>query len=334
MQYESCILSRIVKSKAFEFAQKLLTILSLLCILLTLSNCQSSLQKSSLQSKIITPNNHIVFVVSLGFYSCTHRMTDLQERVNLWLDAEKHETSTDSKSALMNSPQPPKISVFETCFTGGILEGSTSEVLYYRLYELKGRKLVIKSKDPQSATVTSISNIIRGYSENRDSQETKTYVYFLGHSHGGGLTMKTLLDWTSLDDRNAAKSIEIRNFYTIDPISFEHCSQSHMALFRAVYGVIPTPLTKDPECTSAPQDLAADGGTIKSRISGLWINYFQDDFEFLHSSPIKDADSNRDISFEEDGVLNFAHKGILWDKRVWISINATLSQDLAKVLRH
>jgi pimeloyl-ACP methyl ester carboxylesterase len=88
-----------------------------------------------------------------------------------------------------------------------------------------------------------------------------------GHSYGGWLAMKV--------SELQGDRIPNHHLHTVDPISRKTCS------FSSPFG-----------CQSAPEDFSSSERADLADRSDLWINYFQTQTWYLHSSAIREADQN------------------------------------------
>ncbi len=95
-----------------------------------------------------------------------------------------------------------------------------------------------------------------------------SHVYLFGHSYGGWLSMKTLESW-----KGSASLVKF--LYTIDPISKKLCYFDNPG-----------------ECLSAPRDIKAAAREHIKNHTDLWVNAWQEETFYLHSSPISHADEN------------------------------------------
>lgn len=124
-------------------------------------------------------------------------------------------------------------------------------------------------------------------------------LFIAGHSYGGWLAMKSAHSLTeTLVDQSKPFGL-----YTVDPISRVHCS------FSTPGG-----------CTAAPQDFSgAQKGAI-STVTSEWLNFYQTNTFYLHSSSIAEADDNMRLST--------SHTNIDGDRRVWERIQASVNEKL------
>ena len=111
-------------------------------------------------------------------------------------------------------------------------------------------------------------------------------VYFVGHSYGGWLSMKTIL---AIKDNIKRK---IDGLITIDPISVATCqfsSNANYIINRFLSGKFDL---SGSDCNSAPKDITIDEKkTIASAVK-FWHNHYQEEFYWLHSSTIQEATVN------------------------------------------
>ena len=120
-------------------------------------------------------------------------------------------------------------------------------------------------------------------------------VYLAGHSYGGWLAMKAVLEFSEDEE---FRDYPLR-LYTVDPISRVHCS------FATPGG-----------CRSAPQDFST---TQKERIAEqtlAWQNFYQTNTWYLHSSEIEESDENHHI--------DSSHTNIDGTRSVWEQISSNV----------
>lgn len=286
-----------------------------LMIVLTIgSGCKSS-PSSTGDLNAVAPikNVNFLFVIAQGFYSCTYRLTSGVELAN-----------EITATALRDLPNAKNISisttVVEPCFSGGLLDNGGSEKLYYsvtRPNKDTGKRL--------ESAVEALDHIVNSIGGGSGADGKPMYVYFIGHSHGGWFVMNTVANWHS-------KGV-IRGLFTIDPISYKKCTQLQGIMHQVLLGDL-TFGFENPECTRAPSDLESSYSTIAKNASGNWHNYFQTQFSYVHSGHASGALTNREFSFQYPmtNLMQFAHKDILYDDRVWTSIRSIASGDVKKVL--
>lgn len=158
-------------------------------------------------------------------------------------------------------------------------------------YDRQDRISYVKSDTPNmlySTLADNITNPIRG----QIAEEAPANVYLIGHSYGGWLGMQTAL---SLQQQVRT----IGGLYTIDPISPNECS------FWNPFG-----------CTSAPSDFSATDLNSLGTNNRSWINFFENETLFLHSSAIPQAHSNYQIAA--------AHVDMDTDPSIWSIIDADI----------
>jgi hypothetical protein len=122
--------------------------------------------------------------------------------------------------------------------------------------------------------------------ELRSVMASYTDIYVVGHSYGGWLAMKLVERWEGSPE-------SIKALYTFDPISRELCFFD-----RPEY------------CMSAPKDILAIGRQHIRENTGVWINPWQDETFFLHSSAIPQADENPKHEVEH---FNIDSVQSIWD---------------------
>ncbi len=127
------------------------------------------------------------------------------------------------------------------------------------------------------------------------TERQPTRVYVAGHSYGGWLAMKTGLALPT--------DVKIDGLFTIDAISRPNCTILHPS-----------------GCTQAPADIGiADRATLAQR-TNHWLNFFQTETGFLHSSPIDQADENHQEPAPHTGIDTYPD--------VWSRITAEISSSM------
>jgi predicted alpha/beta hydrolase family esterase len=91
------------------------------------------------------------------------------------------------------------------------------------------------------------------------------YRFFTGHSYGGWLALKTLVQ----------ADYEVDTLYSNDPISRKHCTFSNPA-----------------QCTRAPTDISTSEYELIADKTDEWHNFYETRTWYLHSSAIPQADEN------------------------------------------
>ena len=123
-------------------------------------------------------------------------------------------------------------------------------------------------------------------------------LHLVGHSYGGWTIMQVA--------KNLPPEIKIVGLTTIDPISMKECTAAAYASLILGGGNIGG-------CQRAPADFTdADVKSIRARID-RWTNYYQTNFEFLHSGPIAAAE-NKKKSYSTPGFE--PHSDFLEDESV------------------
>lgn len=253
---------------------------------------------------------NILIVLSQGFHSCTNAYEGLlapvrkrQEEVRKELE-QKYGDTVEFNVAYM-----------DVCFTGGVLEDFKSEKIFHQVTHADGTK-----KRRLEAGPSTIHHIIETVAAEMGTPENPTHVYLIGHSHGGWLMLNTAKLWRGEAD--------LRRLFTIDAISYQRCTQTYLIFNRLMKGLSIAQLTKDPECTRFPSDIAPYAPLIRKKISGLWTNFYQTKFWVVHSLGSPSADSNREMMYDGPEDRDFAHKAILGDARVWNAITLQIVNDL------
>ena len=122
-----------------------------------------------------------------------------------------------------------------------------------------------------------------------EQMHSANHVFIMGHSYGGWLAMKLLEGWGG--DPNLVGTID-----TIDPISKVTCSFSQPA-----------------GCIIAPQDIKIPQRVHIAGVSKIWVNTWQNNTFYLHSSLITEADINK-------RVLDLDHYTVATDDGLWEDI--------------
>lgn len=130
----------------------------------------------------------------------------------------------------------------------------------------------------------------------------------IGHSYGG---------WAAIKAAAAlVHDVDIAYLATIDPVSVVGCPPSAYLEADEPFG----------PCTESPVDLAADFTTIRD--AGVpWVQFYQDRYKFIRSTPI--ADATRNVFLTYPNLTDFwawqAHALMDGDQRVWTEITADMS---------
>lgn len=148
-----------------------------------------------------------------------------------------------------------------------------------------------------------------------NSQSTRS-VYFIGHSHGGWLTMSTAL--------KNPQNHKFAGIFTIDPISRIKCNS--MTYLETLFNFNGVPIFYEtiPDCVVAPTDFGANAMKDLRQSTNHWINFYQTGFSYLHSSAITNASEN--IEFTYPSHLN-PHRSMAHDPRVWTKIFDVVRRD-------
>jgi pimeloyl-ACP methyl ester carboxylesterase len=142
------------------------------------------------------------------------------------------------------------------------------------------------------------------------AEEPSTRTMLIGHSYGGWSVLQQALN---LDSR-----VQITSLTTIDPISAVNCKP---VTFLFGDG---TSTNTEPGCQTAPADLtAAERLQIKRRVP-IWNNYFQTDFQLLHSSAMPEASANTKLNFSNTPLR--AHTAIQSDAVIWRELENQIAQ--------
>jgi len=137
--------------------------------------------------------------------------------------------------------------------------------------------------------------------------------YLIGHSHGGWLAMHLAA--------TLADSVQIKHIETIDPISYVECTRDTIV----DWGSGPNPV-----CLRAPADIDGPAREQIADRSGRWLNSYQTQSVFLHSTAIPEADENVRLRMTVDMPFGMdAHSDMDNDSRIWTKISAAVFTDFA-----
>jgi hypothetical protein len=140
-------------------------------------------------------------------------------------------------------------------------------------------------------------------------------IIIIGHSQGASLGMELV---SVLPD-----DIQAKVLITLDPISREKCNYWVMA------GAF---VTFDPfeECTQFPSEISNfTQEMIRAKLNkdkGMWENWYQQDFSFLHSGEAGYADKNVEVIY--DGWDIFAHQYVYASEEVWQRVHNLVGTQL------
>jgi hypothetical protein len=130
----------------------------------------------------------------------------------------------------------------------------------------KGANLIVSSSEnPNSVSSPSDEDYLNSL---RDVMTQFSNVYVVGHSYGGWLGMKLLETYDGDHDK-------VEFLYSIDPISRKLCF-----------------FTNPKECVTSPKDILDPERRHINEVTKLWVNPWQLETRFLHSSIIPEADEN------------------------------------------
>ena len=173
----------------------------------------------------------------------------------------------------------------------------------------------VLSSNPTTIRYESLNTYAADVADAIKAQPNRS-TYFMGHSYGGWLTMRTAL--------KNRQSFKYAGLFTIDPISRMQCSSlTYLATIFNFDGK-PSNVATYPGCDSAPMDFTADATDLLRRSTNSWTNIYQSDFKYLHSSPIANAGSNVEFQYPLD--IN-PHTTIARDPKVWAKIRSIFDQD-------
>ncbi len=157
-----------------------------------------------------------------------------------------------------------------------------------------GQGFFVSSRSPNQ-TVTGNTFDVQKEIEALSKEHPDAPLYIVGHSYGGWMAMYLTLKLTA--------TIPVRGLFSIDPIS-PLCGPLQVVTGNAV-------------CKQAPKEL--DNLAIQKRV-GHWLNFYQDQDSFLHSSGINEAENHY---FQYRGP----HSQIDYDSRTWDAIQKLLKTE-------
>ncbi len=121
------------------------------------------------------------------------------------------------------------------------------------------------------------------------------HVYLAGHSYGGWLALKAGLA--------LPEDVNVEGLFSIDPISRPNCTFANPA-----------------QCTQFPSDVTPAERLILKERTDTWVNFYETQTSFLHSSPTAEADENLQVAT--------THTGIDSHTNVWTRLTARIAQAL------
>lgn len=245
-------------------AIKLTTALGLV---LTLQACGSSSEDES-KLAAADDDSSVLLVVSGGNASCELDGSGMSSPYGMGMYAPFAELKSQLESDGI------EVSFLLTCH-------GANETVYF-----------ISSEDKRSMRVTTLDGYGTEVVHLRNTREPKK-IYVAGHSYGGWLAMKALLNF----------DFDLAGFYTIDPISRATCS------IMQPFG-----------CQSAPTDFTTEQREQLKARSNYWENFYQTTTTYLHSSAIPQADQNTKIQA--------GHMAIDSHQTVWSNIAASVQRKL------
>lgn len=132
-------------------------------------------------------------------------------------------------------------------------------------------------------------------------------LHLIGHSHGGFLAMASVAELARVwGDRLPVET----SLTTVDPIDYYGCRENEV-FWSTVGGLLFEPVAA---CTRAPAWIASRVPAERLR---SWSNFFQTDFDLVHSGAIRGA-TNWRLPMRHTGPK--AHKFTSDDARVWIDV--------------
>lgn len=234
-----------------------------------------------------------LLVVSGGFRSCVRNGSgNFDPRRISFYDSFKQLESR------LKSLGHKKIDSVVSCFDGRLQDAV--QTIYY-----------VESSEPQIIKQTGRQEYLAVLNKYLN-QEKGRPVALIGHSYGGWNVMQVGLDFSK-------SSANIVNLTTIDPISPETCSAQNI-LISDTPGKIGFS-----GCKQAPSDVTKDQRKTLTSSTKIWTNYYQNEFQRLHSSEIPEADNNIKKRY---GTLIRSHTLISKDQTVWDEIFVQIKSKL------
>jgi len=258
---------------------------------------------------------HLVFLVSGGFASCQDR---LHGKMYSYLHPELE---------LVRRKYKVPITLILTCFTGSYSHPKLeAEELFVSWLPENGQNFW----GPEKKHVASFPSFLKSLIQ----KPGDSYLFMVGHSHGGWLVMNTVLE--------LSHPYHFKRLITLDPISLSRLTSSvyRDEMVGALFG---RNQLSEGEHTKAPSDLLGQSSTIRSLVQGnsgndgLWINYYQVQFSPMHSGFIPQAHRNEQRAFPDgDSFLNHglssAHNAVGTSKLVWDEIIANFHRAITEIV--
>lgn len=162
------------------------------------------------------------------------------------------------------------------------------------------------------ATVTStggVAELVQAVRARMEQAEPGSRLVVIGHSYGGWAAIKAAAE--------LVHDYPIDYLASIDPISTTLCPPSAYLDNSQPY----------PSCTVAPEDLTEEFAALRQ--AGVhWVQFFQDRYEFIRSTPIEQA--SRNVYLTYPNLSDFwawqAHALMDGDARVWDVVVADLGR--------
>lgn len=203
-----------------------------------------------------------------GFGSCffNGHPSEIQASANI------HEFANSVNDSLAESLEVPRdqvrSTVIKTCYAIG------NRTVYSSYYHPESRS----HSDVGQSSLEELFQWIDANGRGRP-------VILIGQSHGGWTAMKAAANLTT----------RINLLATIDPISVKNC---HAGAFSAsTTGYATAGFEPWRGCTEAPTDFGAEQSSAIRENTLHWINFYQLETRFLHSSSIVEADENVRLRF-------------------------------------
>lgn len=255
------------------------------------------------------------FVYAQGFLACNRRYDDPITKFAQTVEAAK----------ARNKNLTVDYATYYHCFDAGIFEHPLDEVEHmYRTYVNADRT---RRTTSEISAYTAPYQLIQDLETEAMALEQQGYtmplqVYFVGHSHGGWFAMRSTAHLAN------NPRIQVRQLYTVDPISYSLCP-SHKFVNNVARNSIPSWNTSSPDdCHRAPRDLVDLEPSIRSTVDGNWTNFYQTTMPYLRSGPIAAASWNIDIPWLSTYDYWNGHRSLLSDPRTLRGFFNGLSRDL------
>lgn len=167
----------------------------------------------------------------------------------------------------------------------------------------------------QSSTIPELFEKIRRLA---DTPKGKRDLIVMGHSYGGWMAMNVVLH---------LKEHRTRFLATIDPISVRLCKPQRFGWETLRWAV--GRVAENGSCTRNPRDMEPYYDELSKRADN-WVNVYQSQTGFLHSSAIPEAHENVPRDYARVRNPAGAHGAITSDEVVWDGLEDSLIGTLAQ----